>query len=714
MNRHKESSLTLAILFVFTLVANPLTGEKTSQKVLAQTNAASPSPQGSNIKIDGSDSLKLINESLKTGFEKEHPGSKVIIQENGSDAAIKALQDGKIDIAGIGRPLTAEEKNSGLRQTPITYSKIAIITSSSNPFKGDIPLDKFAAIFLGKIKNFSEIGGPKVRIRVIDRPDTSDTRRAFSRYPLFQKGAVETGSNAVKVPDDKTDSVVNELGNDGIGYAVVDQVTGRKDVTIVPMNQVLPSDSRYPFSQPLAYVYKGPNPSAQAKAFLCSANGSPYAATLPNGTVVSKEFCQEVAAAATPPVVAVPPAPAVTTPVPDKGSSLSPWLLLLPLLGGAGVLAFLAFRKPAPVPIAAVVPPPPIKPSRLILVPRTCREAYAYWEVPNERQREVREQGGTRQVIRLYDVTDNPRTTVYETFETNRNEQDLHIPIPVDNRDYVAELGYLTGNDDQWLSIARSKPVKVPACPVVDTIPTIPTAGYVAAAGAVAGAVAVLPVTVPIKPSRVILVPRNCQEAYAYWEVPIERHNELEGQGGVKKVIRLYDVTDNSETTVYETFEISPNQQDLHIAIPVDNRDYVAELGYLTADDHWLPIAKSEPAEVPACPPVVPILPTIPAVTGYVAAAGAVAGIAAPIRPVVTSVKPSRIVLVPHNGAAELEAYAYWEVPESERYRRGKSTRRRTANAENFLRTKRTAYYRRIRDIRVSARSQCQYSFGRA
>jgi len=43
-----------------------------------------------------------------------------------------------------------------------------------------------------------------------------------------------------------------------------------------------------------------------------------------------------------------------------------------------------------------------------------------------------------------------------------QDQQDLHVAIPVDNRDDLAELGYVT-RDDRWLSIIRSFHVRVPA-----------------------------------------------------------------------------------------------------------------------------------------------------------------------------------------------------------------------------------------------------------
>ena len=276
MSYYKKSSLTLAMLAAFTILPSSILGEQSLKPVSAQsaptTNTAPTLPSGSQIKIDGSSSLKTINQNLKDRFQKKFAGTKVETGEMGTDEAIKALEAGTINLAAIGRPLTKAEEGQGLKQVPISRYKIAIIISPNNPFKGDITLEQFAKIFRGEIKNWSEVGGAAGEIQVIDRPETSDTRRSFNSYPVFQSAPLKTGSNGVILTEDDTEVVVQNLGENGIGYAIADQVRDRTDVKIVPMHKTLPTDPRYPFSQPLAYAYKGPNPSPEVKAFLCYAH----------------------------------------------------------------------------------------------------------------------------------------------------------------------------------------------------------------------------------------------------------------------------------------------------------------------------------------------------------------------------------------------------------------------------------------------------------
>jgi hypothetical protein len=108
--------------------------------------------------------------------------------------------------------------------------------------------------------------------------------------------------------------------------------------------------------------------------------------------------------------------------------------------------------------------------SRIVLAPRNCKEAYAYWEVPEEHKIALRRQGGEKLILRIYDATnldlDEQPPHATQEYECSELDRDLHVPIPVDDRDYVAELGYKAG-DGSWYSLARSLHTHIPACPQI-------------------------------------------------------------------------------------------------------------------------------------------------------------------------------------------------------------------------------------------------------
>ena len=270
----QDTSIIRLILWVALATTPMAAGLLVSEPILAQSKSQSPSfalPQtvqnGTTVRIDGSSSLSPINQSLKDNFEKQFSGTKVDVAANGTDRALKELLDGKIDIVAMGRGLTPAEKAQGLQQVRLHREKIAIVVSTDNPFKGSLTSKQFARIFRGQITNWSQVGGPSAKIRLIDHPSTSETRNTFRTYPAFKSAEFVTGPDATQLTDENTAEIIKQLGKDGISYVLANQVSKLQNVRVLQLNQALPEDTKYPFSQPLVYVFKK-NPSVSIVDFL--------------------------------------------------------------------------------------------------------------------------------------------------------------------------------------------------------------------------------------------------------------------------------------------------------------------------------------------------------------------------------------------------------------------------------------------------------------
>ncbi len=103
--------------------------------------------------------------------------------------------------------------------------------------------------------------------------------------------------------------------------------------------------------------------------------------------------------------------------------------------------------------------------------------------------------------------------------------------------------------------------------------------------------------------SRVVIMPRDPQWAYTYWDVPNEHKEELRRQGGQQLALRLYDVTDlsidyQSPHSVQE-YPCDELAREWYLPIPVSDRDYTVEMGYRCVDGRWLVLARSAPVRVP-------------------------------------------------------------------------------------------------------------------
>jgi len=763
--------MTLALLVALAAAHSPLSTLLAVDSALAQSPSPptafplpSTLPTDLLVKIDGSSSMAVVNQSLKNRFENQYQGTTVELAAAGTDAALKALLDGQIDLVAVGRPLTAAEKSQGLTEVPISREKIAIIVGPNNPFSGDLTFEQFAKMFRGEITDWPQVGGAPGPIRFVDRPDSSDTRLALSRYAVFQAAPFKTGATTTQVATDDTAAVIQDLGADGISYAIASQVLDQAGVVkIVPMHKTLPDNPKYPYSQPRGYVYQAaPSPavlaflgfatSAAGQAAIAQARQTEAAAIAPTAPATPAATATPIApapdAVASPDVVAastvaVSPTAAsdgAAVPATDKGVGWLLWLLPLLALVGGGWWWWLKGRRPEPavgpapvavppaavppaaVPPAAVLPgmaaPEPALPpmaavsaigaagavgaialgaalvgktspkSQIILTPCSISDVYAYWETSEAHKAELRKKGGQDLTLRLYDVTDidldqQPAHSI-QNYSVAELDQDRHVPIPATNRDYLAEIGYWTA-DQQWLSLARSNTVRVAAAiaPLVSPVPpepeppvteaaldptpiaippvippavpetspetppvtpppvdvNIPPIAAVLAGGAAMAAAAALDRSPEAEQSmveatkfdvgqtdlsaedladvdagladlpegygesRIVLMPRDPQWGYAYWDIPNEHREAVRQRGGQRLALRLYDVTSldiNSQRPhSLQQYECDELARTWYVPIPVSDRDYLAEIGYLTPTGDWLLLARSNPMRIP-------------------------------------------------------------------------------------------------------------------
>lgn len=103
--------------------------------------------------------------------------------------------------------------------------------------------------------------------------------------------------------------------------------------------------------------------------------------------------------------------------------------------------------------------------------------------------------------------------------------------------------------------------------------------------------------------SRIVLMPRDPQWTYAYWDIPNDHKEELRRQGGQQLALRIYDVTDisleyQSPHSIQE-YPCDELAREWYLPMPVSDRDYAVDIGYRCADGRWLVLARSSPVRVP-------------------------------------------------------------------------------------------------------------------
>jgi len=171
------------------------------------------------IHIKGSDTEFLMVQDLAAAYMKEHPGLTIVVEGGGSNKGIVALAENKIDICNSSREISEEQLltiNIGnIKPSPIMFSvdALAIITNYKVGVDS-LSAEQVSKLYSGEIKNWKELGGENIPVRLYGRDKSSGTRDYFLKkfLPDDNKAPIsECSSN-----EDVVNSVMNNLGS--VGY----------------------------------------------------------------------------------------------------------------------------------------------------------------------------------------------------------------------------------------------------------------------------------------------------------------------------------------------------------------------------------------------------------------------------------------------------------------------------------------------------------------
>jgi len=135
------------------------------------------------ITVTGSTTMLPIVEVAAERFTELNPEYKVLVSGVGSSAGIESVSSGSSDIGTSSRDLKDAEMDLGLVDTPIAYDAIVVIVHPGNPVDS-LSREQVKDIFMGRITNWSEVGGKDLSIGLVNRDEASGTREAFSKIVL--------------------------------------------------------------------------------------------------------------------------------------------------------------------------------------------------------------------------------------------------------------------------------------------------------------------------------------------------------------------------------------------------------------------------------------------------------------------------------------------------------------------------------------------------
>jgi phosphate transport system substrate-binding protein len=233
--------------------------------------AALPSPGraevSGNLVIVGNGPEQTTIESLARAFEKINPRAYVDVVWDDHSKPVEMVKAGEAHLAVTG------SEDAALAATQIAWDGIGILVHLSN-FTKEVTKQQVADIYSGKVKEWSELGGPETKILLIDRPKNQNIRDAFERE-LGIDGKIPNNAKVIAKDDKVVKTVVGTLPPmSAVAYISLNQglavVTSGVAVRLLPVDRVEPEvptvkDGRYPLRRPvLLLAKKDPNPLVDA------------------------------------------------------------------------------------------------------------------------------------------------------------------------------------------------------------------------------------------------------------------------------------------------------------------------------------------------------------------------------------------------------------------------------------------------------------------
>jgi len=152
-------------------------------------------------------------------------GIQVNYQSVGSGAGVRQFQAGTVDFGASDAPMKAEDiakVTRGVLQIPMTAGAIAVAYNLPG-CELKLTQQQLADIFLGKIKNYSEVGCNDKAISVVRRSDGSGTTYNFTKHLSAISDAWKNGPGSGKSVAWPTG--VGAKGNEGVA-AQLNQIDG--------------------------------------------------------------------------------------------------------------------------------------------------------------------------------------------------------------------------------------------------------------------------------------------------------------------------------------------------------------------------------------------------------------------------------------------------------------------------------------------------------
>lgn len=214
---------------------------------------------------DGIEMLQAVAEA----YNSEAGKTRVSVPPSiGSGGAVAAVGGERQKLGRVARPLTEAEKGQGLVEVPLTRIPSAIFLHRGVGVTG-LTSAQVAEIYSGAAENWSAVGGPDLKIRVVRREETDSTLAVLrSSMPGWRNLALTSRSKTATTTQDAIETVRQTPG--AIGFGPFSPALDG-DLVVLAIDGIAPRDPAYPSAVTLSLIYKTATQDAAASDFLAFA-----------------------------------------------------------------------------------------------------------------------------------------------------------------------------------------------------------------------------------------------------------------------------------------------------------------------------------------------------------------------------------------------------------------------------------------------------------
>ncbi len=224
------------------------------------------------LRIAGSGAGVGVLRQLADIYQKRYPDCSIqVITKIGSSGAIKALQQGAVDLVVSSRELTAAEQRSGIKSMEYARTPFIFITFRDVK-KSGLTSRELEEIYNGQLLNWPDL----TRIRLVLHLEGGTEAQLLKSISPQMAAAVKTAQGRQGMlhasNSDESDEIVARTPG-GVGVSTLAQImANRRQVNILNYNGVQPTldnlaNGSYPLEKHL-YLVTPPNPAASTRRFI--------------------------------------------------------------------------------------------------------------------------------------------------------------------------------------------------------------------------------------------------------------------------------------------------------------------------------------------------------------------------------------------------------------------------------------------------------------